>query len=136
MNAAQLSVSSSLSGASVEVALITAVGEIDLTTVLMLREPLMSAIASEPAGLVIDLRRVDFIDSAALALLEEVRKRLREVGQQLQIVVEKGRQPERVFVLGRFLYDLYYTIEDAIKPFSEQSPGSTTTTPSRRRPRK
>ena len=54
------------------------------------------------AAVIVDLSRVDFIDSAGLALLVEARKRLAPDGRSLHILLTAGRQPERVLKLGRF----------------------------------
>lgn len=94
LNAAQLDVTSRLTEKG---ALVEAVGEVDLTTASLLREPLMEAVdSSEKLPVIVDLSRVDFIDSAGLALLVEARKRLAPEGRTLHILLTQGRQPERV----------------------------------------
>ena len=112
MNAAQLTVTSQPTERG---ALIEAVGEVDLTTVLQLREPVLAAVNSlEKNPVIVDLSRVDFIDSAGLALLVEARKRLAPDARPLHILLTPGRQPERVLRLGRFdtIMNLSYTLED------------------------
>lgn len=100
LNAAQLNVSSRTTEKG---AVIEAVGEVDLTTALQLREPLMEAVNStEKTPVVVDLSQVDFIDSAGLALLVEARKRLAPDARTLHVLLTPGRQPERVLRLGRF----------------------------------
>lgn len=100
MNAAQLTVNSRSTDQG---SLIEAVGEVDLTTVLQLREPVMEAVNNaEKVPVIVDLSRVDFIDSAGLALLVEARKRLAPEARALHILLTPGRQPERVLKLGRF----------------------------------
>lgn len=100
MNAAQLAVSSRTIEKG---ALVEAQGEVDLTTAQQLRQPLMEAVNSVPkSDVFVDLRLVDFIDSAGLALLVEARKRLAPEGRTLHILLTPGRQPERVLKLGRF----------------------------------
>lgn len=82
---------------------IEAVGEVDLTTAPQLREELLAAIGdTDKLGIIVDLSKVDFIDSAGLALLVEARKRLSPDGRTLSILLTPGRQPERVLKLGRF----------------------------------
>lgn len=100
MNAAQLSVTSR---ATEQGALVEAAGEVDLTTAPQLREPLMEAVnGAAKTAVIVDLSRVDFIDSAGLALLVEARKRLAPEERALHILLTPGRQPERVLKLGRF----------------------------------
>jgi anti-sigma B factor antagonist len=112
LNAAQLDVSSRTTDKG---ALVEAVGEVDLTTAVQLREPLMEAVnSSEKSSVIVDLSRVDFIDSAGLALLVEARKRLAPDARTLHILLTPGRQPERVLKLGRFdtIMNLAYGLDD------------------------
>lgn len=99
MNAAQLLVSHREEAVGT---VIEAVGEVDLTTAAQLREALLSAVSSGKSAVIVDLSKVDFIDSAGLALLVEARKRLSPEGRTLNILLAPGRQPERVLKLGRF----------------------------------
>lgn len=83
------------------------VGELDLTTAPLLQGWLTEGIRAtiveaETAPLSVDLRRVDFIDSAGLALLVAVQKRLAPAQRRLQVLLTPGQQPERVLKLGRF----------------------------------
>jgi len=104
---------------------IEVVGEVDLTTVSLLREPLLSQVTKSPASnVVVDLTRVDFIDSAGLALLVEARKRLATDGRSLYLVIAPGRQPERVLRLVRFdtIMKLVYNLQEVpAAPESQQS---------------
>lgn len=100
LNAAQLTVNRRETDKG---ALIEAVGEVDLTTASLLRDPLLDAVKNGPkTPIVVDLSQVDFIDSAGLALLVEARKGLAPEGRALNILLTQGRQPERVLKLGRF----------------------------------
>ncbi len=90
-------------------------GELDLTTVAMLRDPLLShATNGTGPNLIVDLSRVEFIDSAGLALLVEARKRLAADARSLALVLSPGRQPERVLRLVRFdtIMKLVYSIDE------------------------
>ncbi len=114
MNAAQLIVNRSQEPQGT---VIEAVGEVDLTTAPQLREALLNAVGdTAPAGLIVDLSRVDFIDSAGLALLVEARKRLSPQGRTLSILLTPGRQPERVLKLGRF--DTIMTLAHSLSDLS------------------
>ena len=112
MNAAQLDVTSRSTDKGV---LVEAIGEVDLTTATQLREPLMEAVnGTQVSPVIVDLSRVDFIDSAGLALLVEARKRLAPEGRILNILLTPGRQPERVLKLGRFdtIMTLAYSFDE------------------------
>lgn len=114
MNAAQLTITTSRTEKG---PVVSAVGEVDLTTVGSLREPVLTAIASsETSSVIVDLTRVDFIDSAGLALLVEARKLLAPESRSLYVLLTPGRQPERVLKLGRFdsIMQLSYSINDVI----------------------
>ena len=82
---------------------VTAQGDVDLSTAPKLRDVLVQSCSAEgqsgPLG--VDMREVQFIDSAGLALLVEIRKRF-AANCQLVLVIGKGSQPERVLRLGRF----------------------------------
>ena len=114
MNAAQLVVSHRQEPKG---SVIEAVGEVDLTTASQLREALLAAVGdSEKPGIIVDLSKVDFIDSAGLALLVEARKRLSPDGRTLSILLTPGRQPERVLKLGRF--DTIMTLAHSLSELS------------------
>jgi len=120
LNAAQLTVSSRGTDKG---SLIEAVGEVDLTTVLQLREPVLNAVNStDRSAVIVDLSRVDFIDSAGLALLVEARKKLAPDARALHILLTPGRQPERVLRLGRFdtIMNLAYDLNE-IPPAMERA---------------
>ena len=103
-------------------------GELDLTTVAMLRDPLLSqATKSQAPNLIVDLSRVEFIDSAGLALLVEARKRLAAESRTLALVLSPGRQPERVLRLVRFdtIMRLVYNVDEIpSEPAAEAADGS------------
>ncbi len=112
MNAAQLTVNQRQDSKG---AIVEAIGEVDLTTAPQLREALMAAVnSSDKTSVIVDLSRVDFIDSAGLALLVEARKRLSPEGRTLNVLLTPGRQPERVLKLGRFdtIMTLAYNLND------------------------
>lgn len=111
MKAAELTVEEHVTGKGTVLAVL---GELDLTTVSMLREPLLTQVANSSGDVIVDLQRVDFIDSAGLALLVEARKRLVVESRLLYIVLTKGQQPERVLHLVRFdtIMKLIYTVDE------------------------
>lgn len=66
-------------------------GEIDVATAPQLRETLHAAIAEGQATIVLDLLGVTFLDSTALGVLVGARKRCREAGGDLHVVVADPR---------------------------------------------
>jgi len=112
LNAAQLTISQRQ---DTKGAVIEAVGEVDLTTAPQLKEALMAAVnGPEKSPIIVDLSKVDFIDSAGLALLVEARKKLAPEGRTLNVLLTPNRQPERVLKLGRFdtIMHLAYSLND------------------------
>ncbi len=112
MNAAQLTISQRQDSKG---AVIEAVGEVDLTTAPQLKEALMAVVNdTQKSPIIVDLSRVDFIDSAGLALLVEARKKLAPDGRALNVLLTPSRQPERVLKLGRFdtIMNLAYSLND------------------------
>ncbi len=63
-------------------------GEIDMATAPRLRQHVQTVTARKPAGLVLDLDRVDFIDSTGLGVMVGAAKRMRMIERRL---------PHRVF---------------------------------------
>jgi anti-sigma B factor antagonist len=98
-------------------------GELDLTSVGRLADPILVHISrNEPTQLILDLTRVDFIDSAGLALFVDARNRLSSNERQLYLILASARQPERVLKLVRFdtIMKLVYSL-DEIPALSAQS---------------
>ena len=82
-------------------------GDLDLTTVQRLDRLLTQSIEEikgSPAAehLILDLRKLVFIDSAGLALLIKVSKELSGINRTLQVVVARSSQPERILKIGHF----------------------------------
>lgn len=103
-------------------AIVTAAGEIDISTVTRLREPLFEMAASG-APLVIDLDQVSFIDSVGLAVLVGTANRAAEHGSTLQVVCAppKIRQLVRLTGLDRRI-PLVSTLDEALAAPGPQSP--------------
>lgn len=78
---------------------ITVDGELDLATIHLLQHALYDA-AWGPRVVRIDLRRVTFMDLAALRVLREAHTRLRGLGRRLVLVVAPGRRPRVMSVLS------------------------------------
>jgi anti-sigma B factor antagonist len=67
-------------------------GELDISSAALLEEALGKLESGEPAVLVIDLRRLEFMDSTGLRALVSADQRAREAGRRVAIV----RGPEAV----------------------------------------
>jgi anti-anti-sigma factor len=71
-------------------------GELDIASTPQLEEGLAEAEAAEPAVLVLDLRKVEFIDSTGLRAVIAADERARNAGRRL-VVVRGTAAVERVF---------------------------------------
>ncbi len=80
-------------GESVRIALI---GELDLASAERLESELRDVAKAGPSELVIDLRRLQFLDSNGLRVLSEANERAQEEGHALR-VVRGPRAVQRVF---------------------------------------
>ncbi|HEX2127802.1 MAG TPA: STAS domain-containing protein [Solirubrobacterales bacterium] len=61
-------------------------GEIDASNAIQVQRKLLEAVGNEGAGLVIDLTRTDYLDSAGIRVLFDTGDRLRVRGMELRIV--------------------------------------------------
>jgi anti-sigma B factor antagonist len=96
-------------------AIVTAAGEIDISTVTPLRERLFE-VAASGAPLVVDLEQVSFIDSVGLATLVGAAKRAEAHGGSLQVAcaLPKIRQLVRLTGLDRRI-PLARTLDEALE---------------------
>ena len=62
-------------------------GEIDLSNAAMLRRAITDAVPNRDVELVVDLSRVRYLDSAGIAMLFDLARRLGEHNQRLTMVV-------------------------------------------------
>lgn len=80
---------------------IRAHGEIDASNVAELRST-TTKLSNEALGVVLDLAGTQYIDSAAVRILYELRRRLARRGQILQVVSHRGSNVHRVLELTGF----------------------------------
>ena len=99
-------------------------GEIDMATAPRLRQHVQTVTARKPPGLVLDLDRVDFIDSTGLGVMVGAAKRMRMISGEFRIVCSQHHLNE-LFKLTRLdeVFDLYESLEDALS--SVDGAGST-----------
>jgi len=90
-------------------------GEIDMATAPRLRQHVLTVTTRKPEGLVLDLDRVDFIDSTGLGVMVGAAKRMRMIEGGFRIVCSQSHLNE-LFKLTRLneVFDLYETLEDAL----------------------
>jgi anti-sigma B factor antagonist len=80
-------------------AIVTAAGEIDISTVTPLRDCLFE-VTADGAPLVVDMERVNFIDSVGLAVLVGAAKRAAEHGGSLQVACALPKISQLVRLTG------------------------------------
>jgi anti-anti-sigma factor len=87
-------------------------GELDLTRTLLLDSELQAVEARHPEAVIIDLRRLDFVDSSGIARLLGARRRAARGGWQL-LIVRGSEAVQRIMSLAavdralRFVDDPY-----------------------------
>ena len=90
-------------------------GEIDMATAPRLRQHVLNVTARKPSGLVLDLDRVEFIDSTGLGVMVGAAKRMRMIDGGFRIVCSQPHLNE-LFKITRLneVFDLYESLEDAL----------------------
>ena len=69
-------------------------GEIDMATAPRLRQHVLTVTARKPAGLVLDLDRIEFIDSTGLGVMVGAAKRMRMIDGGFRIVCSQPQLNE------------------------------------------
>ncbi|MRJ75354.1 anti-sigma factor antagonist [Aeromicrobium sp. SMF47] len=89
-------------------------GEIDVYTAPRLREAIVTAVEAGHTKLIIDVQRVDFLDSTGLGVLVGALKRVRADGGSLDIVCTQERILKIFQITGLDkVFGLHSSIEDA-----------------------
>ncbi len=90
-------------------------GEIDVYTAPQLRERLINLVESGARQVVVDLGRVEFLDSTGLGVLVGALKRLRSAGGELSLVCAQERLLKifRITGLDR-VFTLYDSVDAAV----------------------
>jgi anti-anti-sigma factor len=91
-------------------------GELDMTNCTYVREELTREVPSEGNGLVADLTRTLYLDSAAIEMLFELARRLARRRQLLRIVLPPNSPLQRVLQLTdvKAVAPMHHTLEDAL----------------------
>jgi anti-anti-sigma factor len=93
-------------------------GEIDLSNAQAVSSAIGSVMGQEARRLVVDLSDITYLDSAGVALLLRLAKRLRTRRRQLHLVVPRGSPVRRVLVFTGLprVIPLEARLEDALAP--------------------
>jgi anti-anti-sigma factor len=92
-------------------------GEIDLSNAQNIRGAIGHAMPNHALGLVLDLSEVDFLDSAGIQLIYQLREDLRARGQILQLVIPPTSPTSDALMLGGIAHhvDIIETPDDALR---------------------
>ncbi len=94
---------------------VVAIGEVDVYTAPRLDAELSRLTADGRTDLVVDLARVDFLDSTGLSVLVKALKRVREADGRLDLVVTSDRVAKVFRITGLDqLIPLHPTLADAL----------------------
>jgi anti-anti-sigma factor len=91
-------------------------GEIDISNTKEVESEIVAGVSNELFALVVDLSRVQYLDSAGVRLLVGLARRLRTRGQELRIAVPDGALVKEVLVVSdvQALAPLHATVEEAV----------------------
>ncbi|HEY2764247.1 MAG TPA: STAS domain-containing protein [Pseudonocardiaceae bacterium] len=93
------------------------IGDLDLATTPQLEEKLAEALQLAPSHLVLDMSEVEFLGSAGLNILTDLRTRQQAAGHHMAIVIgsnDKAARPLRITQLDRVL-DLHTELTTAVE---------------------
>ncbi|GAA6524970.1 STAS domain-containing protein [Intrasporangium sp. DVR] len=109
-------------------------GEIDLANVDDVRQTITSALADDPARVVLDLRGTTYLDSAAIAMLFRLAQRLGHRRQDLRLLVPPKSPIRAVLELTsiRTVISVHDTLEEAAAEPATPDRGAPGPTPPQR----
>jgi anti-sigma B factor antagonist len=92
-------------------------GEIDLSNAEGMRRAIARAIPNHAVVLILDLSEVDFLDSAGIQLIYQLREDLRARGQVLQLVVGSTSPTHDALTLAGVTHhvEIVETLDDALR---------------------
>jgi len=98
-----------------EQTVVDVVGEIDVSTADVLRERLLDLLEHDRTDLVVDLRRVAFMDSTGLGVLVGTLKKVRLLGGRLQLVIDSERLLKVLRITALLqVFTVRTTVEEAL----------------------
>ncbi len=90
-------------------------GEVDVATAPKLREKLIDLVNAGVSNIVVDLGRVDFLDSTGLGVLVGALKRIRTVDGELALVCDERRILKVFEITGLTkVFTMYPTVDEAV----------------------
>jgi anti-anti-sigma factor len=98
-------------------------GEVDLSNATEIGAAIANGVPNDALGLVIDLTEVDYVDSAGIRVLFEMRERLNTRGQEIRLVVPRDAE---IFEALRYAYlpaaiDVFESLDAAAESFAGRS---------------
>lgn len=95
-------------------------GELDIVGASSTGEAIGEAVPTSARALVVDLGRLEFIDSSGIAMMFSMARRLGGRRQELRVVARKGEPVQRVLELVEFdrAAPIYETVEEALAELS------------------
>ena len=100
-----------------DVRIVSLAGAVDLGSVETCKARILGAARGPARGVVVDLRRVTFLDSSGLKLIFSLRRRLSRRGKQFALVAPEHREVRRLLNLVdvEAAVELRESIEDAVR---------------------
>lgn len=90
-------------------------GEVDVATAPKLREKLIDLVNAGVGNIVVDLGRVEFLDSTGLGVLVGALKRIRTVDGELALVCDEPRILKVFEITGLTkVFTMYPTVDEAV----------------------
>jgi len=91
-------------------------GSLDIATAPSLRAALLEAAGQGKREIVVDLTRVEFIDSTGLGSLIGAHRRAQEEGGSLRLVVNEGPLSRLLAITGLVrVFSIHATLDDALR---------------------
>src|SRR5881397_4268764 len=98
------------------VAVLTLRGEIDVYTAPRMRQAIVDLVDAGSRNIVIDMEKVDFLDSTGLGVLVEGLKRVRTRGGDLSLVVTQDKIVKIFEITGlNKAFSLYASLDEALR---------------------
>lgn len=105
-----------------ELPLIELEGEVDVYTAPQLKQQMINLLESGAKEMIVDLTKVDYLDSTALGVLIGGLKRMREMDGNMVLVCPSPRI-RRVFEITGLdkIFDIYNSVEDAQEAMGKET---------------
>lgn len=105
-----------------ELSLIELEGEVDVYTAPQLKQQMINLLESGAKEMIVDLSKVDYLDSTALGVLIGGLKRMREMDGNMVLVCPSPRIRRMFEITGLDkIFDIYNSVEDAQEAMGKES---------------